>query len=278
MTGYDYRTHAPAKATAAAPTAGYALNQFATAQSAALFTQPRRLGPGPAGRDQAQLQRALDGLAAGQAGSQVGLQGSGEAFDTAPGRVLEVRDALGTAYGQFRVLAVAHQVDGQGNYLNHFQAQPEATPTPPAIPHLRPVLPQPELAEVIDLQDPKRLGRVRVRYHWPVAQPADAESAWLRVSTPYAGDGKGHLFTPEVGSQLLVGYEQGLAELPVGLGNLFHAQNPQQASYTNPQNNLKGLQTAGGNKFVMSEVAGAQTILISNSNKKGTSILGYTDN
>ena len=30
---------------------------------------------------------------------------------------------------------------------------------------------------------------------------------------------------------------------------------------------------AGGNKFVMSDVAGAQTILLSNSNKKGTSIL-----
>ncbi|WP_223648594.1 type VI secretion system Vgr family protein [Hymenobacter psoromatis] len=270
---YDYRTHAPAQATAAAPAGGYALNQFATTQSAALFPQPRRLGPGPQGRDQAQLQRALDGLAAGQAGSQVGLHGSGEAFDTAPGRVLEVSDALGTAYGQFRVLSVVHQIDGQGNYANHFAAQPEATPTPPATPHLRPVLPQPELAEVIDLQDPKRLGRVRVRYHWAVAQPQDAESGWLRVSTPYAGDGKGHLFTPEVGSQLLVGYEQGLAELPVGLGNLFHAQNPQGASYSFPQNNLKGLQTAGGNKFVMSEVAGAQTILLSNSNNKDTAIL-----
>jgi uncharacterized protein involved in type VI secretion and phage assembly len=76
-----------------------------------------------------------------------------------------------------------------------------------------------------------------------------------------------------VGSQVLVGYEHGQAEFPVALGNLFHPQNKQNTSYSPPNNNLKGLQTAGGNKFVMSEVAGAQSILISNSNNKGTSIL-----
>ena len=123
------------------------------------------------------------------------------------------------------------------------------------------------------MADPKRLGRVRVRYPWAVARPTDAESGWVRVSTPSSGDGKGHLFTPEVGSQVLVGYEHGLAEFPVVLGNLFHPHNPQGATYSPPNNNLKGLQTAGGNKVVMSEVAGAQTILLSNSNKKGTSVL-----
>jgi type VI secretion system secreted protein VgrG len=56
------------------------------------------------------------------------------------------------------------------------------------------------------------------------------------------------------------------------LGNLFHPQHPQQARYTTDQNHLKGLQTAGGNKFVMSDAKGAQTILISNSNNKGTAV------
>jgi type VI secretion system secreted protein VgrG len=56
------------------------------------------------------------------------------------------------------------------------------------------------------------------------------------------------------------------------LGNLFHAQNKQGANYTNPVNNLKGMQTAGGNKFVMSDTQGQQKILISNSNNKGTAV------
>ena len=269
---YNYRTHAPLQATAAPPAAGYALNQFAVEQSASLFTQPHRVAVGDHSRDQAQLQRALDSRAARQAGSQVALVGSGEAFDTTPGSVLDVQDAAGTAYGQFRVLAVRHEIDGEGNYQNHFEAQPEAAATPPPNPYYTHPTGRPELAEVIDLQDPRSLGRVRVRYYWSVAAPADAESAWLRVSTPYSGAGKGQMFTPEVGSQVLVGYEHDQAELPVVLGNLFHPQNPQNASYTRPNNHLKGLQTAGGNKFVLDDVAGAQSILLSNSNKKGTSI------
>jgi uncharacterized protein involved in type VI secretion and phage assembly len=111
-----------------------------------------------------------------------------------------------------------------------------------------------------------------VRYHWPVEKPTDAETPWLRVLTPYAGDGKGQLFTPEVGSQVLMHYEHHRPEQALVLGNMFHAQNKQSASYTRPQNQLKGIQTSGGNKFVMSDAAGAQTILISNSNNKNTAI------
>lgn len=158
-------------------------------------------------------------------------------------------------------------------YQNAFVALPDATKHPAANQAVQPPQGVPELAEVIDGADPHQLGRIRVRYYWPVAQPAEAETGWVRVSTPYSGHGKGQLFTPEVGSQVLVGYEHGLAEFPLVLGNLFHPQNPQNATYTHPQNNLKGIQTAGGNKLVMSEVAGAQTILLSNSNNKGTGIL-----
>ncbi len=269
---YNYRTHAPLKSTAATPAAGHAFGRFALTQSDKLFTQPARLPAGGTMLNQGQLQRTLDGLAAKRAVNQVSLEGRGEAFATVPGSVLDVQDAAGTAYGKFRVLAVRHEVDGEGNYSNHFEAMPATgSPAPP-----NPLYPvtdaQPELAEVIDLQDPRQLGRVRVRFGWAVEQPAEAESSWLRVSTPYSGDGKGQLFTPEKGSQVLVGYEHGQADLPVVLGNLFHAQNPQKAKYSTEANHLKGLQTAGGNKVVMSDKKGEQTILLSNSNNKGTAV------
>ena len=269
---YNYRTHEPLKTKATAPTAGHPFGQFAVQKSDELFTQPHRLQAGTRLDDKGQLQRALDGLAAKRAGNQVSLEGSGEAFDLAPGSVLDVQDAAGAAYGKFRVLAVRHELDGDGNYTNHFEAMPDAAPAPPANPLYAASDAQPELAEVIDLEDPRHLGRIRVRYYWPVAKAADAESAWLRVSTPYSGDGKGQLFTPEVGSQVLVGYEHGLADFPVVLGNLFHPQNQQKAKYTTEANHLKGLQTAGGNKVVMSDKKGEQTILLSNANNKGTAV------
>jgi type VI secretion system secreted protein VgrG len=149
---------------------------------------------------------------------------------------------------------------------------PNSAEHPPLNPHAQPPVGHPELAEVIDRQDPERLGRLRLRYQWPVAQPAEAETDWVRMTTPYSGDGKGQLFSPEVGSQVLVGYEQNRAEMPVVLGNMVHSQNKQNAFYSPADNHLKGLQTAGGNKFVMTDTKGDQKILISNSNNKGTAV------
>ena len=163
-------------------------------------------------------------------------------------------------------------MDAEGNYKNDFVAIPHLARVPPINPHYLPPHGSPELAEVIDDADPKQLGRLRVRYYWPVARPQDAETDWLRVLTPYSGQGKGYLMKPEVGSQVLVAYQGSLAEQPFVLGNLFHAKNPQGATYSPAQNNLKGIQTAGGNKVVMQEAKGAQSILISNSNNKGTAI------
>ena len=69
-------------------------------------------------------------------------------------------------YGQFRVLAVAHELDGDGNYQNRFKGMSGALDSPPANEFYAPPAAHPEVAEVIDLADPRRLGRVRVRFWW----------------------------------------------------------------------------------------------------------------
>ena len=270
---YNYRAHQPLNATAKAPAGGDAFSKFAVQRSKEVFSQPHRLLADSIYTSQTQLQQALDTLAAKQTSSLVALDGQSEVFDLAPGSELDVRDAAGVDYGQFRVVAVEHELDGDGNYTNRFKGMSSALESPPPNELYTPPAAHPEVAEVIDLADPRRLGRVRVRFQWPVASPRDAESGWLRVTTPYSGDGKGYMFTPEVGSQVLVSYEHGRPDFPVVVGNLFHPQNKQGTKYSPPSNNLKGLQTAGGNKVVMADTAGAQTILISNSNKKGTAIL-----
>ena len=270
---YNYRTHQPLQAAARPPARGDAFSQFALQRSQEVFRHPHRVLADAGLADPSQLQALLDTLAAKQASGLVALEGHGEVFDLQPGGLLAVRDAAGVDYGQFRVLAVEHELDGDGNYVNRFKGMAAALDSPPPNEFYAAAAAHPELAEVIDLQDPRQLGRVRVRFQWDVARPADAESGWLRVTTPYSGDGKGQLFTPEVGSQVLVNYKHGRADFPVVVGNLFHPQNKQRATYSPPSNHLKGLQTAGGNKFVMSDTAGEQTILISNSNNKDTAIL-----
>ena len=257
----------------------HAFGKLALEQSERLFPQESRTMAEVLIKSESELTQEAKDFKAQRAADLIALQGSSDNPSVQLGCIVKVSgQGLGSNaqqaedFGTYRVVEVAHTVDEAGNYSNTFTAIPHFLEIPPLNPHYAPPAGLQELAEVIDTDDPGRLGRVRVRYYWSVAQPQDAESAWIRVMTPYSGDGKGQLFTPEVGSQVLIGYEQGLAEFPLVLGNLFHAQNKQGAKYTNAENALKGLQTAGGNKFVMSDAQGAQTIHISNSNNKGTAV------
>jgi type VI secretion system secreted protein VgrG len=273
---YDYLAHQPYQGSSDSQPLSQ-LNPLAAAalqQSDKLFSQPARLLAGRHVRSQQQLDTTIKEWKENQVSSLVTFQGTGENPGFGIGRVVAVQGSQGGQphdYGRYRLTEVLHSVQAD-MYQNSFVALPDAAKHPPANPQVQPPPGVPELAEVIDVADPQHVGRVRVRYYWPVAKQVDAETGWLRVSTPYSGNGKGQLFTPEVGSQVLVGYEQSQAEFPLVLGNLFHPQNPQQAKYTTDQNHLKGLQTAGGNKLVLNDTKDAQTILLSNSNNKGTAL------
>ena len=258
---------------------GHPFGGFALAQSEQLFTDELHLSAETLIAGLSELNAEAKQFKANAAAELVTLEGSSDNPALLVGGVIRVSgEGLGSrhltaeSFGQYRLLRLTHQVDAQGNYRNQFAAVPYFVHVPPPLPGYAAPAGQPELAEVIDEADPQQLGRLRVRYYWPVARPQDAETDWLRLLTPYSGHGKGYLMKPEVGSQVLVAYQGGLAEQPFVLGNLFHAHNPQGAKYSPAQNNLKGIQTAGGNKLVMSEVAGAQTIHISNSNNKDTAI------
>ena len=276
MNRYDYLAHKPYEGTSGSQTLSQ-LNPFAAfalKQSEELFAQPARFIANRHVRSQSQLNTAIKEWKSNQVSSLVTFQGNGENTGFGVGKLIAVQGVSAQGqhdYGRYRLTEVTHSVQAD-QYQNAFVALPDSAEHPASNAEVQPPMGVPELAEVIDVADPQNLGRIRVRYYWSVEKPTDAETGWVRVSTPYSGHGKGQLFTPEVGSQVLIGYEHSLAEFPVVLGNLFHPQNPQAAKYSTPQNHLKGLQTAGGNKVVMSDKAGAQTILLSNSNNKGTAV------
>lgn len=252
---------------------------FALAQSETLFANAAHLLAQYPIEGASELDEEALLMRANIAADLITFQGHSDNPQIQLGSVLNVSgEGIGSrhiateSFGKYRVLSITHEVDAEGNYSNNFVAIPFLAEIPPINPHYIPPHGTPELAEVIDDADPQKLGRLRVRYHWPVDKPQDAETDWIRLLTPYSGNGKGQLFKPEVGSQVLVGYQGGLAEQPLVLGNLFHANNQQGAKYSPDGNLMKGLQTAGGNKFVMMDKAGEQKIHISNSNNKGTAV------
>jgi len=72
---------------------------------------------------------------------------------------------------------------------------------------------------VTNNDDPDGLGRVKVKY--PSLTDAD-ESAWAKVASPGAGPARGLQCVPEVGDEVLVGFEHSDVRRPLVLGGLWN--------------------------------------------------------
>jgi uncharacterized protein involved in type VI secretion and phage assembly len=254
-------------------------SQLAFEQSEKLFAQASYTTAETPIQSAGQLTEEAKFLKAHRVANLVLMQGRSERTALRLGGGLHVHgEGLGSShltdesFGTYRVTELTHHVNGAGNYHNTFAAIPQLLEVPPVFPAYAPPAGTAELAEVIDTKDPEQLGRIRVRYYWPVAKASEAETDWLRVLTPYAGGGKGQLFTPEIGSQVLLGYASGLAEQPYVQGNLFHAKNKSEAKYTHNGGEIKGIQTLAGNRITFHDKKGEEKIVITSGNQKDTAI------
>jgi uncharacterized protein involved in type VI secretion and phage assembly len=82
-----------------------------------------------------------------------------------------------------------------------------------------------------------------------------------RVMQPYAGDGFGTFFIPEVGSEVLVACIYGDLRLPVVLGGLWNGEDQVPAERTQDQD-PKLLKTKGGHLIRLDDSRGAEKIEI----------------
>lgn len=113
-------------------------------------------------------------------------------------------------------------------------------------------------AIVTDVHDGDHQGRVRVRPAW--LDEAD-DGVWARVAMPMAGHGRGLWFMPEVGDEVVVGFNNGDPAHPYVVGALWNGVDrppvPPEAA-----GRLDVIRTAGGSviEFDNDEDGGAITI------------------
>lgn len=155
------------------------------------------------------------------------------------------------AFGDYTVIAVNHYCDGQGHYSNDFEAIPASVKMPPVTVYQEPHC-ETQSAFVTDNHDPKGLGRVRVKFHW---MNGSEKSPWLRVTSPHGGGGKGMFFIPEIGEEVIVGFEGDSAVKPYIIGTVYHGK--AKNDFSNSGNDVKALQTRSGNKVVMNDKDGS---------------------
>lgn len=167
-------------------------------------------------------------------------------------------------YGSFYVTDIMHACDESGNYYNEFRGITSDAECPPyGNVHS---ISQAEIQSgiVVENHDPKGLSRIQVQFPWQKRN--GSTTPFLRVTTPYAGGGKGFHVIPEIGEEVLVEFEGGNPEKPVVIGAMFHGQG--KSGHGGAGNYMKGFQTASGNKIILNDKDGS--IFVSNGNGCGS--------
>jgi phage baseplate assembly protein V len=116
---------------------------------------------------------------------------------------------------------------------------------------------------VTDLDDPERLGRVRVRY----PHLDDQKSYWARLATLMAGPDRGTFFRPEVDDEVLVAFEHGDPRRPYILGGLWNSvDSPPSNTGQATENNVRLIKSRSGHVIKLDDTQGAAKIEVVDKN------------
>lgn len=85
------------------------------------------------------------------------------------------------------------------------------------------------LGKVADVDDPERLGRIKVEY---LHLPEGVESFWAPVVTPFAGPEAGLFMLPDVDDIAVVSFRQGRIDQPMVLGFIWNGDQAPPATET----------------------------------------------
>jgi uncharacterized protein involved in type VI secretion and phage assembly len=116
---------------------------------------------------------------------------------------------------------------------------------------------------VTDVDDRKRLGRVRIRFPFS----GRTESAWARVAAPWAGSRRrGAYFVPEVDDEVLVAFRDGDLGHPYVLGFLWSEPDapPPEDS---PKPGRSVIRSSRGHRVEIDDVARRVTVRTSDGNR-----------
>jgi type VI secretion system secreted protein VgrG len=147
------------------------------------------------------------------------------------------------------VIEVTHNSEVHGNYSCNFKAIPSDVGAPHYTDVHAYTKAESQPAKVIDNNDPDGLGRVKVEFHWA---GGNMKSDWMRLIQPHAGGGKGFYFVPEVGEEVLVGFEGGSAERPYVMGTQYNGS--EKSGYATAGNDFKVIKNRSGQYLEFEEL------------------------
>jgi Rhs element Vgr protein len=192
-------------------------------------------------------------------GSMLLVEGKSRNPRLTPGEKVKIQKTP-EGEGEYGLVRVSHHYDAGSGYINHFTATPwsdyTSTRKPTRIPSLGLVT-----AMVVENNDPEKLNRIKVRYHWQ----DDGATAWTRVMAPYTGKDRGMMFLPEIGDEVVVAFENADPERPVVIGSVWNGKDigprdPYRNDADIKNNDVKRIITRTGNTIEIVDTDGKEVI------------------
>lgn len=150
---------------------------------------------------------------------------------------------------------VTHEVDARGYYNGYFESIAADTGFLPR-PDFHVPKAEPQIATVISNTDPLNQGRIQVQFDWQKSNTTQ----FIRMMSPDAGgtdqitQNRGYVAVPEVGDQVMVGFEYHHPDFPFAMGGMFHGQVGLGGGVNN---HIKSIQTRSGNKVIFNDAEGS---------------------
>ncbi len=128
----------------------------------------------------------------------------------------------------------------ESGFLCRFTLQRFDEPFRPLRSTRKPAVAGPQTAVVVGQGDPGDIvtdpyGRVKVQFHWDrVGKKDNSSSCWVRVASPWAGNGFGMIALPRLGQEVVVDFLEGDPDQPLITGRVHNAE--QMPPYELPAN------------------------------------------
>ncbi|MCX6581400.1 MAG: phage baseplate assembly protein V [Candidatus Aminicenantes bacterium] len=107
-------------------------------------------------------------------------------------------------------------------------------------------------AVVTNNKDPDDLYRVKLKFPW---LSDSNETDWIRIATLMAGGQRGSFFLPEVGDEVLVGFENGDINRPYVIGSLWNGKDKSPGSNSDGKNNIRKITSRSGHEIIFDDNA-----------------------
>ena len=163
----------------------------------------------------------------------------------------KLTDINGRAMETYRIVEIRHYYNGD-EYYNEFVGVSDVLHPPYQDSGAFPKSHE-QMGRVVENADPLGLGRVRVQMMWQEA--GSEKTPWIRLLQPHSGSGKGFYFVPEIGEEVLVGFQGGNAEKPYVIGTQYNGK--EKSGYADKENNIKAVHTRSGTKIILNDSEGS---------------------